>query len=205
MDVSDPYFIDNWVEKLGLECANKSTLGLIGSSFFLGIFAGLFFVPDLADSLGRKPVWVANLIVSIVCQVGLYLSTNFSMSLVLLAIWGVMWNAKFIVGLSYAEEFLPNSLKKDYVAFTHMSGTLITIVVPLMYLLISPSWRPSNLIGILQTLASLAICPFLVPESPKYLLTQGKFGEARKSLQKIASVNGMGSEVMSEISKVKFV
>jgi hypothetical protein len=36
---------------------------------------------------------------------------------------------------------------------------------------------------------ALAICPYYIPESPKYLYTRGKFDEARVSLYAIARHN----------------
>ena len=58
--------MDNWVEKLDLVCESDARIGLIGSSFFIGLFCGLFIIPKSADVYGRKAVFNCVMIMSLV-------------------------------------------------------------------------------------------------------------------------------------------
>ena len=42
---TDPEYLDNWVEKLGLLCETKERIGMLGSAYFIGILIALPFVP----------------------------------------------------------------------------------------------------------------------------------------------------------------
>jgi MFS family permease len=51
-------------------------MSMIGSSFMMGTFIGSFFLPRLADIYGRRPIFIAGLIMYIFCVTGLYFSTQ---------------------------------------------------------------------------------------------------------------------------------
>jgi len=73
---SDPELMDNWVQKLGLLCEPKNRIGFLGSSYFIGIISAMLFVPALSDHIGRKKIFCATMIVSIIAQVGLVYSNT---------------------------------------------------------------------------------------------------------------------------------
>ena len=100
-----------------------------------------------------------------------------------------MWNGKFIVGLSYAEEFAHKEYRKDIVMLSFAIGTLTMICTSLCFILVSRSWKPSNIAGIMFAAISLGITPWYCPESPKYLYESYRFDEARQSLYSIARRN----------------
>ena len=55
-----PYSLQNWVQRFGLECAEKYQFGLLGSAVFVGWAIGSLIIPRLADIYGRKYVLVCN-------------------------------------------------------------------------------------------------------------------------------------------------
>ena len=63
---SDPEYLNNWVIKLGLLCETKSRIGLLGSSYFVGIIAFIVFIPALSDRIGRKSIFCATMFASII-------------------------------------------------------------------------------------------------------------------------------------------
>ena len=64
---TDPEYIDNWVDKLGMLCSPQAKVGFLGSSYFVGILGAITFVPALSDYFGRKNILCATMIVSIIC------------------------------------------------------------------------------------------------------------------------------------------
>jgi MFS family permease len=63
---SDPEYLDNWVDKLGLLCQPQHKIGFLGSSYFLGIITAMLVVPTLSDYFGRKNIFVATMVVSMI-------------------------------------------------------------------------------------------------------------------------------------------
>ena len=77
--VKDDEYIDNWVspDKFDLLCQPKEKIGLIGSMFFIGQVTTILIIPPLADFwLGRKPVFVATGILSVIVIAGFLFSDN---------------------------------------------------------------------------------------------------------------------------------
>lgn len=56
IDYSNPASLYNWVDpdKLDLTCESAETIGLAGSGYFIGFAISAFFLPQLADKVGRK-------------------------------------------------------------------------------------------------------------------------------------------------------
>ena len=46
--------VHNWVEQLGLACAEPYQIGMLGSSFFIGMTLFVVLITRLGDLLGRK-------------------------------------------------------------------------------------------------------------------------------------------------------
>jgi len=74
----DPDYIDNWVsaDKFDLLCEPKYKIGLLGSCFFIGAVATLLIIPPLGDAFGRRYVFLVVLVISIIAQWGLLVTTN---------------------------------------------------------------------------------------------------------------------------------
>lgn len=65
-DTNDDEYFDNWVEKYDLLCEPKMKVGLIASMYFIGLIVFIVFVPPLADRFGRKWVFIATLVISVI-------------------------------------------------------------------------------------------------------------------------------------------
>jgi hypothetical protein len=75
--------LNNWVERLGLECAKGYEIGLMGSMFFAGMTVTGLFVTRLGDIYGRKwPTWISS-VLSVPLHAGIMLSTNLYLTIIL--------------------------------------------------------------------------------------------------------------------------
>lgn len=64
--MTDPEYIDNWVEKLDLLCETRQRVGMLGSSFFIGIMSSMLVVPKLTDMYGRKLLFILTMILGLI-------------------------------------------------------------------------------------------------------------------------------------------
>jgi MFS family permease len=187
--MDDEDYLNNWVDKLDLMCLSDARIGLLGSSFFFGLFIGLPFIPSLGDKYGRKIVFHYTLIITMVAALGLHFSRNYNFTLFCTFTMGVLWNGKNIIGMSYADELLHKDYRKDYITAMFIIGSFVMFSIPLVYITITRSWYFQSYLMLSWAAGALCICPFYIPESPKYLYTKGRFDEARQSLFVIARHN----------------
>ena len=61
IDYSSDKTFRNWVQKLNLTCESKEIIGLIGSSYFLGMAVSSVLFPRLADIIGPKPILILTM------------------------------------------------------------------------------------------------------------------------------------------------
>ena len=54
---TDPGYLNNWVDKLGMLCESQQNIGFLGSSYYVGIVMAMLAVPALSDMFGRKKVF----------------------------------------------------------------------------------------------------------------------------------------------------
>jgi MFS family permease len=83
----------------------------LGSTFFIGLFVGLLFIPNLSDRYGRKSILVFSAILAAVFHAILIISHSFELTLFASAVMGLTWSAKNIVGLNYIKELLMEDLQ----------------------------------------------------------------------------------------------
>lgn len=151
----------------------------------IGAMLGAAFWGRMADRIGRRKVFMATVL-------------NFSLATGALALtpdhgWIYLVTFRFIIGfgvgglyvvdLPLVQEFVPTSKRGS------ISG-LITACIPLgiglgavlgAYLAPVVGWRGLFAVGLLPALLALLIRAW-VPESPRWLIRQGRHEEARRSL-----------------------
>lgn len=150
----------------------------------IGALLGAYVWGWIADRIGRRPVFIGTVL-------------NFSIATGLLYFtpdngWVYLTIMRFFVGfgvgglycvdLPLVQEFMP-SHKRGWV------GGLVTCVIPLgvglggvLGAFMGPNeWRTLFAIGLLPALIVLLV-RLWVPESPRWLVRQGRYEEARKSL-----------------------
>jgi MFS transporter, putative metabolite:H+ symporter len=160
----------------------QSAIVLLSSG--VGAILGAYFWGWLADRIGRRKVFVATIL-------------NFSLATGLLYFtpdngWIYLTVMRFFVGfgvgglycvdLPLVQEFVPSS-KRGWV------GGLVTCVIPLGVglgavlgaFIGADQWRLLFAIGVLPA-AVVLLVRLWVPESPHWLVRQGRYDEARKSL-----------------------
>ena len=79
-----------------------------------------------------------------------------------------------------------------------MAEAIVYIIVCIYFMSVSKNWVYIQVPNIGLTV--LGICfLFMMPETPRFLLAQGKTQEAKEVLGKIAKFNGLSSEITDSI------
>ena len=175
---------DEW----GLTPAQTAT---ITSCVFLGSLIGTLILGPLGDRIGRRPIFLAcGLIISV-----FGIATGFATNYVQLVL------TRFLVGFGVGgltvpfdilAEFLPTRIRGRYLLLIEFFWTAGSMAVPIVaYLTVGKglSWNIFVLICAIPCIASFVMGAYLVPESPRWLLSQGRKEEALQILRDAAAVN----------------
>jgi putative MFS transporter len=161
----------------------QSAIVLLSSG--IGAMLGAAFWGWMADKIGRRPVFNLTILNFSLATGALYFTPdNGWVYLTLMrTVVGFGVGGLYCVDLPLVQEFMPAS-KRGFV------GGLVTAFIPLGvmigsvfggYLAPAVGWRGLFAAGVLPALAVLLVRAW-VPESPRWLLRQGRVADAKKSL-----------------------
>lgn len=161
----------------------QSAIVLLSSG--IGAMLGAAFWGWMADKIGRRPVFNLTILNFSLATGALYFTPDNGWIFLTLfrAIVGFGVGGLYCVDLPLVQEFMPAS-KRGFI------GGLVTAFIPIGvmigslfggYLTPAIGWRGLFAIGVLPGLAVLLIRAW-VPESPRWLLRQGRVADAKKSL-----------------------
>jgi putative MFS transporter len=168
--------------------------GLIGTAIFIGMLAGAWFWGTITDYVGRKIGFQLTVLVDSVFGFLSALSPGYVWLLVLRAVTGFGVGGTLPVDYAIFSEYLPKRNRGRYLVILESFWAVGTIVVAGLAWLILPR---APVVGWRVLLAVSAVPGALVffirrhiPESPRYLLIEGREEEARQVLQQVARENG---------------
>jgi putative MFS transporter len=161
----------------------QSAIVLLSSG--IGAMFGAAFWGWMADKIGRRPVFNLTIINFSLATGALYFTPDggWIYLTLLRAVVGFGVGGLYCVDLPLVQEFMPAS-KRGFI------GGLVTAFIPVgvligslfgAYLTPEVGWRGLFAAGVLPALAVLLIRVW-VPESPRWLLRQGRVADAKKSL-----------------------
>lgn len=169
---------------------NTHTKGWLNSIIFIGMMVGAYVWGSIADSLGRKRVLIVISFMNALCIIASSFSQTYGMFMLFRFLNGAALGGSGPVIWSYFAEFQPLSKRGSMLSFMAAFWTLGNLFVASLAWLVIPSgigyhsshfvynsWRiflvicsiPSLIVGVLL---------FYLPESPKFLLSIGRFEEA---------------------------
>ena len=162
--------------------------GLVVSGTLVGAAAGAAVGGRLADRIGRRRLIILGASIFLVGSLGMAIAPTVEWLIAARMLNGIAIGFASIVGPLYISEIAPPDIRGSLVTFNQLaitSGILVSYVVN--YALASEgAWRLMLGAGMIPALILLVGMIFL-PESPRWLVEQGREDEARSTLSRIRS------------------
>ncbi|MQA85494.1 MAG: MFS transporter [Streptosporangiales bacterium] len=168
--------------------------GFLISALFLGMIPGALLWGPVCDRVGRKRTALVSIGAYGVLTLLAATSVSYEMLWALRFIAGLAMSGIFVITFPYFEELLPVRYRGRatvYLASGWPFGTLLAVGVAL--LLLPLGWRWVIVVSGLASLWALAIWRW-VPESPYWLVNQGRTDEARDVLRRLSG-GAVGDDV----------
>ncbi len=179
--------------------AGEFGLGNVGkamviSAGFAGMFVGANVLSIAADRLGRRRIFIINLLVYSLFSLAAAFSPNVETFLILRFLAGIGLGAELVLVDTYLAEFVPARVRGRMTACAYTIGF---IGVPLAALLGGKlvarhqvlgidGWRWLLVFGGLGAVFVLAV-RMLLPESPRWLESRGRAAEAREVVASVVA------------------
>ncbi len=165
--------------------------GLLGTAIFIGMFAGALFWGRLSDKIGRKTGFILTIAVDSVFGLASAFAPNFAVLIVLRALTGFGVGGTLPVDYGMFSEYLPAEKRGSRLVLLESFWAFGTIAAAGLAWLVVPrlGWRALFAISALPGLI-LFVIRKRVPESPRFLIAQGRAADAREVLRRVAEVNG---------------
>lgn len=177
---------------------SKMALLAITPAFLVGELIGATWLGHLADTHGRKLLFLVSMIIIIIGDVVVGLlflakSLNYPTLIFLRALTGFGVGGEFGASIAALQEFTPSKIR----GFFTGSGAAVmfdvgTVLASFVVLVLISSLVPSTAVGLsfligVSLAVTLLIARFGLPESPRFLLSKGKVKEAESIVKKIES------------------
>ena len=181
----------------GWEGEHPIEVPIITSSMFLGALFGTAILGPLGDRIGRYPVMLYAAVIISVFGLATALCHNFAL-LVFVRFMVGFGIGGLTVPFDILAEFLPTENRGKYLLLIEYFWTLGSMLVPIIAyvsLELFYSWRVFVAICATPCVLSLFASVTFVPESPRWLVQEGRNDEAIAILRKAAAVNGIDPNV----------
>ncbi len=165
--------------------------GLLGTAIFLGMLAGAWVWGRLSDLAGRKIGFVSTVAIDSVFGLASAFAPTFGWLVGLRALTGFGVGGTLPVDYAIFAEYLPANKRGRYLVLLESFWALGAVFAAGLAWLIVPTlgWRWLLGISAVPGLIIFFIRRF-VPESPRYLVVNGKTEQAAEVLRQVARENG---------------
>jgi len=187
--------------------------GLIGAAAVLGAIVGASIGGRFTDRFGRKSLYLIDLCFFILFSLLSSFSWNIASLIAFRFLLGIGIGVDYPICASYVSEFMPTRLRGrmliaafSFQALGMMAGAGIGIIILHIYPQ-DTAWRWMLGMGTIPALIVLLLRT-TVPESPRWLMENGKLSKAGKVLAMIipnkkTEINSLITEMLKHTSRVK--
>ncbi|XP_044310143.1 solute carrier family 22 member 4 isoform X1 [Varanus komodoensis] len=187
----DPY-LSTIVSEWNLVCDDDWKTPLTTSLFFVGVLLGSFISGQLSDRFGRKAVLFATMGVQTGFSFLQVFSTNWEMFTVLFVIVGMGQISNYVVAFILGTEILGKSVR---IIFSTLGVCIFFAIGYMLLPLFAYFIRDWRMLLLALTVPGVCCVPlwWIIPESPRWLISQGRIEEAEAIIRKAAKMNGIPS------------
>ncbi|GIY90706.1 hypothetical protein CDAR_75431 [Caerostris darwini] len=181
-------FDETAVTAWDLVCKDDYYVPLILSTTFIGTFIGAQFFSSLANKIGRKQTFALTAFIIALSDVGSSLSPNFTLVVLLRILQGTAVSTIYSTPYSLLLELVRPDLRMWMNEISTISWTAGLCLIP-MFAWLTRSWVILSAVNSVCA-AALFVCGRYIPESPIWLISQGRYEKATDILKKISEFNG---------------
>mgnify|MGYP001626146312 FL=1 len=195
-----------FIESQGWLSTNSSMksiqMGLLNSSALVGMFVGALIVGNYADKIGRRALYVIDLVFFVFFGLLTALATNITELILFRFFLGIGIGADYPVSSTYVAEFSPKKTRGKLVTTTFMFwgiGSILAAIIGFSFGRFEyidilgyhvDSWRLMLASGIIPAFIVLLL-RHTMPESPRWLLSNSRKEEANKIINDIREKYGL--------------
>ncbi|MBN3283311.1 S22A5 protein, partial [Polyodon spathula] len=179
-------------EPWDLVCGNDWKIPLTTSIFYLGVLCGSFISGQLSDRYGRKVVLFGTMGVQTCFSVIQVLAPNWGAFCVLFFIVGMGQISNYVAAFVLGTEILGKSARVLYSTLGVCLFFAIGYMLLPLFAFCIRDWRTLQLALSVPGFLYIPLWWF-IPESPRWLLSQGRVEEAEEILQEAARKNGVAA------------
>ncbi|XP_027705103.1 solute carrier family 22 member 4-like isoform X3 [Vombatus ursinus] len=167
---------------------------LTTSLFFVGVLMGSFISGQLSDRFGRKNILFGTMAVQTGFSFLQIFSINWEMFTVLFVIVGMGQISNYVVAFILGTEILGKSVR---IIFSTLGVCIFFAIGYMLLPLFAYFIRDWRMLLLALTMPGVLCVPlwWFIPESPRWLISQGRFGEAEDIIQKAAKMNKVTAPV----------
>lgn len=198
-DWSDERTLHNFITDFDYLCDSHFEISFFAQSYFIGLMIMSAVTPYLQDKYGRWKVFQAASAVNLVVLIGFLClprsddgfssSTQYFMY-ALFFVLGLETPGRMLTGFVYYQEFLPERYSYIFGTFGAINNAAIFIGLTLYFKYGNNGWKWPVLLFAVLNFIVLVFSMFWLPESPKWLLSRGRYIQAYKVFKQMARFNG---------------
>ncbi|XP_054471880.1 organic cation/carnitine transporter 2-like [Anoplopoma fimbria] len=185
---STEHYQSTVVTEFNLVCSDQWKQPLTSFAYFLGGLFGCFVSGQISDRFGRKPVLFCGIITLSIFSTALAFATSWPVFIVLFFMLGMGQLTCYIVVFVLGSEILMGSTRVLFsslcMPWVYVFGELM---LPVTAYLVR-NWRHLSLAMAVPGLACIPLW-WLIPESPRWLVSRGRIQEAELLLRSAALEN----------------
>uniref|UniRef100_A0A8C5QEJ3 Major facilitator superfamily (MFS) profile domain-containing protein n=1 Tax=Leptobrachium leishanense TaxID=445787 RepID=A0A8C5QEJ3_9ANUR len=187
---SQELYLSTIITEWDLVCENDWKGPLTTSLFFVGVLIGSFVSGQMSDRFGRKKVLFATMAVQTGFSIVQVFSVNWEMFTVLFVIVGMGQISNYVAAFILGAEILGKSVR---IIFSTLGVCIFYAIGYMLLPLIAFFIRDWRMLLLALTIPGLFCIPlwWVIPESPRWLISQARFGEAEDIIRKAAKKNGI--------------
>src|ERR687890_2342267 len=181
---------------------NAFTEGFIVSSLLLGAMVGAGVSGALSDRLGRRTIILVAAVIFAVGAIGAALSQSVEVLIIFRFVLGLGVGTASALVPSYISESAPTDIRGSLSSLFQLAITIGILLAYLVNAVFAPAdiWRWPLALAVVPA-AVLFVGMYFMPETPRWLVSKGRGGEARRGVRRTPAQE----EVEHEIQDIRQV